>query len=72
MAIKRKTKKKKAAPKRKRTGINGLKKFQTFLKTKTAGTRKKVMAAEKKLNAAKRVLASARKKAISTFKKRKK
>lgn len=72
MAIKRKTKKK-AAPRRKRTGAgSGLKKFQTFLKTKTTSTRKQVKAAEVKLNAAKRKLAAARKKAISAFKKKRK
>ena len=72
MAIKRKTKKK-AAPRRKRTGAgSGLKKFQTYLKTKTAATRKRVKAAEMKLNAAKRILAAARKKAITGFKKKRK
>lgn len=72
MAIKRKTKKK-AAPRRKRAATgNGLKKFQTYLKTKTAAVRKRVKAAEVKLNAAKRAAASARKKAISGFKKKRK
>lgn len=71
MATKRK--KKKAAPKRKRASTgNGLKRFQNYLKTKTAATRKRVKSAEQKLNAAKRILASARKKAITGFKKKRK